>query len=137
MFAIVALTAIGSLAIRIHLDRLPLQIMPYSTKSRDDALNNGQCVLVTIYGNWAVDTADPLRLLSRDVTLRIRRRNILVMSADWTDHASHVTALMNELDVKTVPVLAFNDPGARDKPTIIFNFPDEKHVLSVIDACCR
>jgi len=136
-FVIIALAATGSLAIRKYLDKLPLQLMPYSMASRDAALEDGQCVLVTIYGNWDVNTADALRWLSRDVTLRIRRQNIVAMSADWSKHETHVTALMNELDVKSVPVLAFYAPENPDRPTVISNLPGENQVLSVIDKCCR
>lgn len=138
MFAILSLAAVGCLAMRYYyLDRQPLQLKPYSKESRDEALRNGQCILVTIYGNWDLHTADPLRWLSHDVTRRIRSRNMLAMDADWTNHASHVTALMKEHNVTTVPALVMYAPADPDKPTVIRNFPDENHVLSVIDACCR
>ena len=138
MFTIVSLAAVGCLAMCYdYLDRQPLLLKPYSMELRDEALKKGQCVLVTIYGNWDIKTADPLRWLSHDVTRRIRRRSMLAMEADWTNHASHVTALMKELDVTTVPALALYAPTAPDKPTVISNLPDENRVLNVIDACCR
>lgn len=137
-FAIVSLAAAGCLVgIYYHLDRQPMQLKPYTMESRDRALRGRQCVLVTIYGNWDANTADPLRWYSHDVTRRIRRRNRLAMDADWSGHAAHVTTLMNELGLTTVPALAFYDPADPGNPTVISDSADEKQVLTVIDACCR
>lgn len=114
-----------------------VELKPYTMASRDDALKNGQCVLVSIYGNWDANTANALRWLSDDVTLQIRRRNMLAMSGDWSNHKNHVTALMKELDVKSVPVLVVFDPKKPNTPTVLNNLPDEKQVLGVSDSCCR
>jgi thiol:disulfide interchange protein len=137
ILAIIALAAVGSLAVRNYLDRLPLELEPYSMNARNGALKNGQCVLVTIYGNWDPNTTDNLRRLSHDVNRRIRRRNMLPLAADWTNHASHITALMKEVGVNSVPVLAFYDPRNPTKPTVVRDFPDEVEVLAIIDSCCN
>ena len=105
VFMLVLLAAVISLGFQFYKNSQPLAFSPYSSDLRDHALEKGQCVLVTLYANWTLNTSDPTRWLSHDVTIRARARNMLPLSADWTNHAPQVTELMDELNIKSVPAL--------------------------------
>ena len=136
VFKLVLLAAVISLGFRFYKNSQPLAFTQYSYDLRDNALERGQCVLVTLYANWTVNTFDPTRWLSHDVTIRARARNILPLSADWTNHAPQVTELMDELNVKSVPAIVIYDPRNPSAPKIIEGLPTDEATLNAIASCC-
>lgn len=133
---LVLLVAVISLGFRFYRNSQPLVFTPYSSDLRDHALKKGKCVLVTLYANWTVNTSDPTRRLSHDVAIRAQARNILLLSADWTNHAPQVTELMDELKVKSVPAIAIYDPRNPSAPKIFEGLPTDQATLNAIASCC-
>lgn len=129
--------AMGSLVVRDYLDRQPLAYEDYSPEKLQQHLREGRCVLVTVYANWDTNTANSLRWLSHDVTRKIRSRNMVAMSADWTNMSGSVRKLMDQLDLESVPVLVIYSPKNRGAPLTIKDMPSETAVFNAIDLCCR
>ncbi|MFN5275366.1 MAG: hypothetical protein ACK5E3_19360 [Planctomycetota bacterium] len=136
VFILVLVAAVISLGLRFYKNSQPLAFTPYSSDLRDDALENGQCVLVTLYANWDLNSSDPIRWLSHDVTIRARARNMLPLCADWTHHAPQVTALMDELNIKSVPAIAIYDPRYPSTPKVIEGLATDRATLDAIASCC-
>ncbi len=137
ILALVSIASLGSIVARAYLDAMPLKLTPYTKVARDSALSAGRCVVVTIYANWDSNTVDRLNLLSRDVTKRIRGKDMLAMDADWTQNSASTSVLMQELGISTVPALVFYNPKAPKNPTVILDIPSEIDVLNAIEASCK
>lgn len=136
VFIMVLVAVVISFGLRFYRDRQPLAFEPYSSNLRDHALENGQYVLVALYANWTINTSDPTRWFSNDVIIRARNRNILPLSADWTNHAPLITELMDELKVASVPAIAIYDPRNPSAPKIIEGLPTDQAALDAIASCC-
>ncbi|HAO71445.1 MAG TPA: hypothetical protein DCR06_02470, partial [Planctomycetaceae bacterium] len=67
----------------------------------------------------------------------LKKRNIIPMLADWTDGSPEIKAMLESLNSKSIPVLAFfppiTKPSQKSPPIILRDLVTEKQVLTAID----
>jgi thiol:disulfide interchange protein len=67
----------------------------------------------------------------------LQARKIIPMLADWTDGSPEIKAMLESLDSKSIPVLAFFPPTTQDSsnasPIVLRDLVTETQVLTAID----
>lgn len=120
--------------VKDQVDARPISYLPYDKLNLQASLERGDCVLVTLFATWTFNTTDLLNGMSPELRRQLRRREIVVMYADFTNGAGNVGELMQELNITAVPALALFDPSDPTSPRLINNAVSESELISIVRA---
>lgn len=127
--------AVISQIVRDRIDARPLAYEDYSKPKLQAHLDSGHCVLVSIYANWTLSTANPLSGKSHALTRQMRKHGVIPMLADWSTNSPPVDELMNELKLASVPLIAIYDYKNPRNPIVSNNSIVEDELVSAICQC--
>lgn len=97
---------------------LPWQ--PFTTRVEfERLLASGKTVLVDFTADWCATckTLEALYMNTREVRELVQANGVVTLKADWTDHSPEVTAMLELLGARQVPVIAIFPAGDPNNPT--------------------
>lgn len=100
-------------------DGLPWQA--FTRQALEKSIAAGNTVLVDFTADWCLTckTLEATVLNTRDVRDAVQANRVVALQADWTHGDAEVTAMLELLGSKQVPVLAIFPVGNPNQPTVI------------------
>ncbi len=100
-------------------DKLPWQ--PYTRSALNQSIASGATVLVDFTADWCLTckTLEATVLNTEEIDKEIQRNNVVTLQADWTHAPPDVTAMLEVLGSKQVPVLAIFPSGNPNEPIVL------------------
>jgi thiol:disulfide interchange protein DsbD len=111
---------------------LPWQ--PFTTRAEfEKLLGAGKTVLVDFTADWCATckTLEAWYMNTREVRDLVRANGVVTVKADWTNYSPEVTAMLELLGAKQVPVIAIFPAGNPNAP---IRFLDGYTKTSILDA---
>jgi multidrug resistance efflux pump len=110
-----------------------LDWQPFSPDRLGRGLDAGQPVFIEFTADWSVAAqANEIRVLnSAAVSAALKKRNVLLLKADWTRGDKVITEWLQKLDKSSVPVYALYIPG-KAEPHVFPELLTEDLVLKEI-----
>lgn len=112
---------------------------PFSKKRLSELRNNGSPVMIDFSADWCLTCKYNLAyaIETSRVKAALEKRKIVPMLADWTDGSPEIKAMLESLNSKSIPVLAFFPPNAKSmkdsSPIILRDLITESQVLEAIE----
>ena len=112
---------------------------PFSKKRLSELRNNGSPVMIDFSADWCLTCKYNLAyaIETSRVKAALEERKIVPMLADWTDGSPEIKAMLESLNSKSIPVLAFFPPNAKSmkdsSPIILRDLITESQVLDAIE----
>jgi thiol:disulfide interchange protein len=127
-------TAIGIGAFTILKAESQLQWVDYSEAGFQRYQAQGKTVLVDFSAKWCVNCLVNLETaIDTDATRQlIDELDVVAMYADWTNYDPEVTRKLEELNSKSIPVLAIYPAGRPREPIVLRDLVTQSSVLSAL-----
>ena len=112
---------------------------PFSEQRLSQLREQGKTVMVDFSADWCLTCKYNLNFAIETPKVKnaLHERNIVPMLADWTDGSPEIKAMLESLNSKSIPVLAFFPPTTQDtsnaSPVILRDLVTESQVLTAID----
>ena len=112
---------------------------PFSERRLAQLREQGETVMVDFSADWCLTCKYNLNFAIETPKVKdaLKKRNIIPMLADWTDGSPEIKAMLESLNSKSIPVLAFfppiTKPSQKSPPIILRDLVTEKQVLTAID----
>lgn len=124
--------AVLSLIVRHRIANRHMAFHNYSIKSLNEHLDDGRTVLVSVGADWSQNSKFNRNMISNEMGYSLRKEHVVALDADWTRPTIDVQALMEELGIQKLPVVAVFSPGKRDSPILLTEIVDKESVLQAI-----
>ncbi len=111
-----------------------LQWVDYSEASLRQYQAQGKTVLLDFSAKWCVNCLVNLETAidTRQTRELVEELDVIVMYADWTNHDPEVTQKLEELNSKSIPMLAIYPGNRPDDPIILRDIVTQSTVLSAL-----
>ena len=112
-----------------------LRWKPFTTRAEfERLLATGKTVLVDFTADWCATckTLEALYLNSPEVRELVQKNNVVTVKADWTDYRPEITAMLELLGAKQVPVIAIFPAGSPNNPTRFVNGYTKSSILEAL-----
>ena len=127
LLVLMVVVGFGSMWVAATLDDRPIDWVPYSKASLEEAFEDDKTVMLYFGADW-----DLLNSLTEATTMksaRIRRllryRDVVAMKADLTNSNPEATEVLRAIGTGYPgPVAAIYTPGTTDKPISLVNFSE-------------
>ncbi|MBT6919291.1 MAG: hypothetical protein HN985_06150 [Planctomycetaceae bacterium] len=112
---------------------------PFSKERLAELRSKGSTVMVDFSAEWCLTCKYNLAFAieTSRVKTAIEKRKVVPMLADWTDGSPEIKAMLESLNSKSIPVLAFFPPNAKNakesQPIILRDLVTESQVLDAIE----
>jgi len=112
---------------------------PFSKRQLSQLREQGETVMVDFSADWCLTCKYNLNFAIETPKVRnaLQARKIIPMLADWTDGSPEIKAMLESLNSKSIPVLAFFPPTTQDSPNaspiVLRDLVTETQVLTAID----
>jgi thiol:disulfide interchange protein len=112
---------------------------PFSKRQLSQLREQGETVMVDFSADWCLTCKYNLNFAIETPKVRnaLQTRKIIPMLADWTDGSPEIKAMLESLNSKSIPVLAFFPPTTQDSPNaspiVLRDLVTETQVLTAID----
>ena len=115
-----------------------IQWEPFSRQRLSQLREQGEIVMVDFSADWCLTCKYNLNFAieTPKVKKALREHKIIPMLADWTDGSPEIKAMLESLNSKSIPVLAFFPPtkeaSPNSAPIVLRDLVTESQVLSAI-----
>ena len=115
-----------------------IQWEPFSRHRLSQLREQGEIVMVDFSADWCLTCKYNLNFAieTPKVKKALREHKIIPMLADWTDGSPEIKAMLESLNSKSIPVLAFFPPtkeaSPNSAPIVLRDLVTESQVLSAI-----
>ncbi len=102
-------------------DQKHLPWQPFTRMVLEDSIASGATVLVDFTADWCLTckTLEATVLNTQDVREAVQANGVVALQADWTHGQPEVTAMLELLGSKQVPVLAIFPAGNPNQPIVL------------------
>ena len=115
-----------------------IEWVPFSKSRLTELRREGSPVMVDFSAEWCLTCKYNLTFAIETPRVKraLKKANIVPMLADWTDGSPEIKAMLESLNSKSIPVLAFFPPAAKPNetspPIILRDLVTESQVLDAI-----
>ena len=115
--------------------RVELAWRPFKRAAFESLAAGGQTILIDFTADWCLTckTLEAFVLDTRKTREIVDRNRVATLRADWTDHAPEVTAMLELLGGKQVPVLAIFPAGNPNNPIILRGGCTQQMLLDALE----
>jgi thiol:disulfide interchange protein len=120
--------------LRDYVHTRPIAWTPYSAVALDCHRSEGQVVLLLVDAEWNLTCLYNRKyaIETRKVRRLIREQGVVAMEADWTEMSPDVTALLESMDVRSVPLIAIFPARPGADPIKLHDLVSEIQVLHAL-----
>ncbi|TWU04716.1 cytochrome c biogenesis protein CcdA [Stieleria varia] len=113
-----------------------IQWEPFNPARLEQLQAEGKTVMLDFTAKWCVNCIFNSRTaIDTETTLqRIKELDAIPMLADWTDRDKTIKNKLDELNSKSIPLLAIYPGATPDKPIILRDIVTQKGVLNALEA---
>ncbi len=115
-----------------------IEWVPFSKSRLTELRREGSPVMVDFSAEWCLTCKYNLAFAieTPQVKSALKKSNIIPMLADWTDGSPEIKAMLESINSKSIPVLAFFPPATKENetsaPIILRDLVTESQVLDAI-----